>query len=210
MGEQLPIFILGGGGHSRVLIETLKLLGVPPAGIIDPKLEKGSCVNGIEVIGSDEELSRRFPPKSVCLVNGIGTVRVSDARKNIYKHYKRLRYDFVSVVHPSSIVAADVIMDEGVQLMAGTIIQTGTKIGANTIINTRASIDHDCEIGAHVHIAPGAILCGGVSVGRGSHLGTGAMVIQNCCLKANTFVRAGTVVTDKMPSHKKRQGIHYE
>ena len=38
--------------------------------------------------------------------------------------------------------------------MAGTVIQCDTNIGMITIINTCASIDHDCNIGDHIHVAP--------------------------------------------------------
>lgn len=192
---QRPVIVIGSGGHARVLIDTLKLLKIDIKGIADLDLKKGSSVCDVEVIGSDDDLVKIFSPQSVLLVNGVGTVRVSNIRKSIFEKYKTLNYQFLTVVHPESIVAEDVVFGEGVQVMAGAVIQTGSKIDANTIINTSASVDHDCEVGAHVHIAPGAVLCGGVHVGDRSHIGTGAVIVQNCRIEPETLVRAGKVFT---------------
>ena len=81
--------------------------------------------------------------------------------------------------------------------MAGAVIQPGTVIGDNSIINTHASVDHDCKIDAHVHIAPGAILCGGVCIGERSHVGTGVVIVQNCQIGPGTLVRAGKTFTGR-------------
>ena len=83
---------------------------------------------------------------------------------------------------------------EGVQLMAGAVIQPNVSIGENTLINTSASIDHDCQIGAHVHIAPGTVLSGNVCVQDETHIGTSATVIQNIKIGTKCTIGAGSVV----------------
>lgn len=45
--------------------------------------------------------------------------------------------------------------------------------GENAIINTCASIDHDCIIGKHCHIAPGVLMGGGVAVHDDAHIWSG-------------------------------------
>lgn len=190
-----PVIILGGGGHARVLIDLLRLTGVPILGLIYPtesamKLE----VNGYRWLGDDEAVLQHSP-SGVELVNGLGTIDVSPKRRQIFESFKHKGYVFMTLVHPSAVVAPDVSLSEGAQIMAGVVIQTGTVIGENTIINTRASVDHDCKIGSHVHIAPGVILSGGVHVGNGCHLGTGAVVIQGIRIKDTTFIKAGSLVS---------------
>jgi acetyltransferase-like isoleucine patch superfamily enzyme len=73
-------------------------------------------------------------------------------------------------------------------------------VGHNSIINTRASVDHDCVIGAHVHLAPGVTLSGGVTVGEGTHIGTGAVVIQGMTIGPRAIVGAGAVVVADVPA----------
>ncbi len=190
-----PVIIIGAGGHAKVLIDALRLQSVVILGIVDADPEKkGQELMGVKVIGNDEEVMK-YSPQQVRLVNGIGTVRVSPLRRQIFELFKKKGYEFENVIHPASIIAGDVEMLEGVQIMAGAIVQTGSRIGVNTIINTRASVDHDCQLGNHTHISPGALLSGGVVVGEEAHIGTGAVIIQGVRIGSNSLVAAGAVVT---------------
>lgn len=192
-----PVIVLGGGGHAKVLIDVLKKAGHTPAGFTDMRTGNGSIL-GVPLLGDDDIISR-YNPEEVFLANGIGSVGSSSLRRNIYNEFKKRGYYFETVVHPGAIIAADSELDEGVQVMAGAVIQPGCVIGCNTIINTRASIDHDCQIGSHVHIAPGAVLSGGVHVDEGVHIGTGAVIIQGIKIGKYSVVGAGAVVTEHVP-----------
>ena len=55
----------------------------------------------------------------------------------------------------------------------------GSRIGDNAILNTSCSVDHDCEIGPHAHVAPGSTLAGSVTVGEEAFVGAGAVVIAD-------------------------------
>ncbi|MBF0124383.1 MAG: acetyltransferase [Magnetococcales bacterium] len=196
MSDQLTVLIMGGGGHAAVVVEALlrQRPEVRIVGIIDERPEQArSRVWPAEVLGGDEQLAR-FSPQQVWLVNGIGSVGMAAPRRQMFEQGKRLGYRFLSVIHPTAVVAAQVQLGEGVQIMAGAILQPGCGVGDNSIINTRASIDHDCQIGAHSHIAPGVVLCGGVSVGHESHIGAGAVVVQGLRIGMRSIVGAGAAV----------------
>ena len=120
---------------------------------------------------------------------------------------KILGYDFSTVIHPSAVVTSDVILGEGSQGMSGEVIQPGSHIGCNTIINTRASVDHDCIIGDHVHISPGVTLSGGVDIGAGSHIGTGATLIQGISIGCGCLVAAGAVVVKDITDGEMVRGV---
>lgn len=174
----LPVIVLGAGGHAKVLIDALLASSVIIVGIVDPNPAlAGTKILGVPVLGGDDVVDE-IPPSQVQLVNGLGSVGLPANRQQLFARFKEMGYSFATVVHPSAVVASDVVLGEGPQVMAGAVIQPGSKIGLNSIINTRASVDHDCIIGDHVHIAPGVTLSGGVSVGACSHIGTGATVIQ--------------------------------
>src|SRR5579883_2905848 len=84
---------------------------------------------------------------------------------------------FGAVLRPTATIAhSGVTMGEGGQVMAGAVIQPDVRIGANAVVNTRASVDHDCILGDHCHIAPGAVLCGAVTIGEDTHIGAGATI----------------------------------
>jgi UDP-perosamine 4-acetyltransferase len=187
-----PVIVIGGGGHARVLISTILLEGRTVLGFTDPD-EKNVKVMGVERLGDDGEILR-YRVDEVCLVNGIGFLKSASPRKQIYERFRQQGYEFESVVHPSAVIAPDVEIADGVQIMAGAVVQCGSRLGANSIVNTRAGLDHDCEIGPHAHIAPGVTLSGEVHVGEGACIGTGASIIQGVVIGANSFVGAGAVV----------------
>ena len=190
------VLIIGGGGHAKVLIDALRLNSVGIAGILDADPSRaGSTVAGVPVVGDDSVIGR-FDAGQVELVNAVGSTGVPTARRRVFEEYKRRGYSFASVVHPSAVIAADVHLGEGVQIMAGAVIQPGCRIGKNTIVNTRASVDHDCGIGDHVHLAPGVTLSGGATVGDGVHVGTGAVVIQGIVIGSRCVIGAGSVVLE--------------
>jgi sugar O-acyltransferase (sialic acid O-acetyltransferase NeuD family) len=189
----LPVIIVGGGGHAKVLIEALKLQGIKIHGIADPAHKTGETLSGIGFLG-DDTVILEHSTQNILLVNGVGTIKVTQARRNIFESFKAKGYSFQQVIHPKTIIASDTVLGEGVQIMAGAIIQPGSQIGDNTIINTKASVDHDCKIGAHVHLAPGVTLSGNVTIGSGCHIGTSSIVVQGITIEADSFIRSGKLV----------------
>jgi sugar O-acyltransferase (sialic acid O-acetyltransferase NeuD family) len=193
-----PVVILGGGGHARVVIDTLRCAGMAIAGVIDPKAEVAARLpGGIAWLGSDLSDIR---PGEVDLALGIGSLDVGakNPRPRVFAEAKAAGFEVLSLRHPSAIIAADAEIGEGSQVMAGAIVQPGVRIGVNCIVNTGSGIDHDCRIGDHVHIAPGVTLSGTVEVGDGCHLGSGAIVIQNIRIGAEAMIAAGAVVTQNV------------
>lgn len=200
-----PVIILGGGGHARVVIDALLKQGRRILGYSD--LESvGQPVLGVSRLGN-EEMIYQFGPEKVRLANGVGSVQPGPLRSAVFQRFTAKGYMFEQVVHPSALVATDVQLGAGVQIMAGAVVQSGTRIGADSIINTSASVDHDCILGEHVHVAPGAVLCGNVRVGDGAHIGAGATVVQGKSIGAGSMVGAGAVVLADVPAEVTVVGV---
>ncbi|MGZ4953841.1 MAG: acetyltransferase [Methylobacter sp.] len=189
------VIVLGGGGHAKVLIDMLRRLDCQVLGMVDPNQAVGSLVHGLEVLGGDNVVFD-YSAAEVELVNGIGSLpKDKGLRASLFNTFSAKGYRFKTLVDPTAIVASDLELSDGVQVMAGVIIQAGTEIAKNTIINSGAIVDHDCRIGRHVHIAPGAVLSGAVKVGDAVHIGTGATIIQGINIGAGSIIGAGSVVT---------------
>jgi sugar O-acyltransferase (sialic acid O-acetyltransferase NeuD family) len=202
-----PVLIVGAGGHAKVLVDALLACGIPIVGLIDADPAKtGSRVLGVEVIGGDTAVGR-FAPADIVLVNGVGTVASTAARRGVFERFKAQGYRFATVIHPSAVVAPSARLADGVQVMAGCVIQAESAIGQNAIVNTRASVDHDCVVGAHVHIAPGVTLSGGVRVGDNTHIGSGSTVLQGIAIGADCVVGAGSVVLANVPAGSRVGGV---
>ena len=193
--EKLRLIMLGAGGHARVLHSLLAAGGHQLAGVCDPGLEAQGILswNGVPVLGADDALLK-FSTAEVGVINGLGQLVGAHQRRALFNQFASLGYIFPPVVHPAAWVAPGVVMEPGVQVMAGAIIQPNCTIGANTIVNTRAGIDHDCRIGSHVHIAPGATLCGGVTVADDAFVGAGATVVPGMTIGSGAVIGAGTTL----------------
>ena len=195
-GKENDCILIGAGGHARVIRELAELCGAKILGVCDPKFQGISDQqwHGLAVLGGDDYLSEVNPEK-VWLVNGIGMLPGNPVRQAVFERFTEMGFHFPSLVHPHAWLSGHASIGEGVQLMAGSVVQPGASIGANTIVNTRSSVDHDTVLGAHCHLAPGATLCGDVQVGHGSFIGAGATIIQAVKVAPKKFIKAGSLTT---------------
>ena len=195
--------LLGASGHARVVAGAAREAGIEMLGVCDPYLAaKGqSKWEDLKVLGPDDALSQ-YDPNQYVLLNGIGILTGCTKRKDLHKKMLLAGWQFSTILHPNAWVAPDVILMHGVQVMAGAVIQPGTIVGEGTIINTRASIDHDCKIGAFSHIAPGAVLCGSITMEDDVFIGAGAIVLPNLQLSAGAVAAAGSTITTNISQKK--------
>lgn len=202
------IFIIGAGGHAKVLLESLQQnTDVEIGGFLEVNKKLiGSTLLGIPIF-DQEIILKKYNPKDIFLVNGIGSTDIPNERATSFEKLKKMGFYFYSVIHKTTYYSSDIVIGEGAQLLARSTILTGSKIGCNTIINTSASIDHDCVIGDHVHIAPGAILSGGVKVADFCHIGVGATIIQGVRIGKNSLIAAGGVVISDLPENSRVAGV---
>ena len=194
----LPVIVVGGAGHAKVVVSTLLLLHRRVLGFVDLKPSLSPLL-GIAHLGDDNAVFLH-PPDRVRLVNCVGSIGSTALRQAVYEKFRERQYIFDTVIHPSAVIAPEVHIEDGVQVMAGAVVQPGSRLGANVIINTGARVDHDCLIDAHAHIAPGVTLSGHVHIGKGAHIGTGASIIQGIKVNAAGIVGAGAVVVDDVPA----------
>lgn len=188
----LPVIVIGGGGHAKVLISTLLLQRRRVLGFVELKRSVSPLLS-VAHLGDDAAVFSHSPDL-VRLVNGVGSIDSTVSRRIAYEKFREKQYIFETVIHPSAIIAPEILIEDGVEIMAGAIVQPGVRLGPNVIINTGARVDHDCSIDAHAHIAPGVTLSGNVHIAQGAHIGTGASIIQGIRVGESSVVGAGAVV----------------
>jgi UDP-perosamine 4-acetyltransferase len=203
--SERPFIIVGGGGHARVVSSTLRRLGKSILGFTDPDKE-ATLGDEIEHLGGDKVLTEKATSE-VALTMGVGSVRDTGYRADIFTEQVENGFQLPPLVHPNAFVATEATVEAGAQVMAGAVIQPGTSIRENVIVNTNATVDHDCEIGVHSHIAPGATVSGEVLLDGRVHVGTGASIIQGVQIGKNSVVGAGAVVVEDVPPETVVVGI---
>jgi UDP-perosamine 4-acetyltransferase len=187
---------IGAGGHSRVLIDALKLMhSYDIVGLLDSKADGN--VSGVPVLGGDDLMPKLFADGVRTVFIGIGD---NTQRERMYNDVREHGFTVIDVVHPDATIAVTACLSCGLVVMARAVINPQARIGDNVIVNTGAIVEHDCEIGSHSHIAPGATVCGGVSVGARTLIGAGAVVRQGVSIGNAATIAAGAVVVDDVPS----------
>jgi len=191
--------VVGAGGHAAVVISSLLKLDLNVIGATSSETPRDVEVLGVPVVGGDEEIFAKHP-SNIILANGIGATEPGRTARYFSATKMRARdYEFYTLIDPSALVGPEVIVGEGAQILAGTLVQTRTQIGNDSIINSGAQIDHDCNIGDCCHICPGTILAGGVHVGPRTIIGAGTTVIPGITIGADCLIAAGSVIFEDIP-----------
>lgn len=191
-----PCVLLGAGGHAKVVADVALAMGFRIMGVCDPVLAREGVQRwqGIDVLGGDDFLSS-LSPGEVLLLNGVGYMPGIFVRAELFRRHSEAGFCFPPLIHPSAWVSSSAVLEDGALVMAGAIVQTDVRLGANSILNTRSCLDHDCLVGASVHVAPGVTVCGNVRIDDLAFIGAGATVIQGVRIGANGFVKAGAIVS---------------
>jgi UDP-perosamine 4-acetyltransferase len=188
--------MLGMGGHAAVLLDSITSRKdiVVRFGLDISPVKWGKTFCGLLVKGSDNLLSGLAQEGITHFIVGLGAIGDNSHRRRLFDFALSHRLQPSSVIHPSTICSFHASLGEGVQILAGAIVNSGASLGRNVIVNTGAIVEHDCRIEHHVHIATGARLGGGVTVHEEAFIGMGACVRQGITIGKRAIVGAGAVV----------------
>ncbi|MGE0396551.1 MAG: acetyltransferase [Kofleriaceae bacterium] len=193
------LWIVGAGGHAKVVIATARAGGITAIRVVDDNPAKhGMTILGITVEGGCESVLAD-PSARVVLAIGDNHTRLHRATS--------AACEFATLVHPSAVIEPSVTLGAGTVVFAGAIVQPDSRLGRHVIVNTHASIDHDAVIGDAVHVCPGSHLSGAVTLGEGAFLGAGSTVAPNRTVGAWTVVGAGGVVVHDLPDNVVAVGV---
>ncbi len=187
------VYVYGAGGHSLVVMDVLRDLGVPVLGVYADEGRRhpkhGFVLPGVRITGA-EAFDNLTAPFVMCIGRNSERAEIVAALH---------RAVFFTAIHSKALIAPTATIGEGTVVLHRAVIQANTQIGRHVLINTAASVDHDNIIGDFAHISPHATLCGHVEVGEGTHIGAGAVIIPSVKVGKWTTVGAGAVVIRDVP-----------
>lgn len=185
------MYLFGASGHCKVIIDIIRTSKLDEIeGVIDdnPIIDK---ICNIPVLKTPK-------PDFFCnksLIISIGNNRIRQKISN------NISTNYLIAIHPNSIIASSVTIEEGTVIMAGAILNPVVKVGKHCIINSGTVVEHDCTLNDFVHISPNATLCGNVTIGKGSWVGAGATIIQGIKVGKNVIIGAGSVIIKDVPDN---------
>jgi sugar O-acyltransferase (sialic acid O-acetyltransferase NeuD family) len=149
------LIIVGAGGLAKMVIDALrKSEAYKVIGVFVDGYEVGSLHPiGLPVLAELD--GKNFQPSSdQYFIVALGDNKL---REKLTKQYSSL-LNQATVVHPSAVIADDVVVGEGVIILANSTINSGSIIGKNCLINSGVVIDHDCNIGQNSHLKIGTLV----------------------------------------------------
>lgn len=196
------IHIIGAGGHARVVVDALLSGGTALANIAVLTEDEGQV--GVDFCGMR---IRKLDPESLKDLYfhlGIGN---NYARARL--HGQLLEHGAIArtIIHPSAVIAMDVLLGAGSFVAAGAIIGPKSSIGVSTILNHGSIVDHDCDVGEFSHVAPGTTLTGSVKIGSRVLVGAGAIILPGVAIGGGSIVGAGAMVNEDMAPDSVYVGI---
>lgn len=182
-----PLLIVGTGGHARECVEAAQAAGRSVTGLLDQDSAMwGKTLLGVPVLSGDptEHMARD--------AEWLIAVGNNDARARLAADLEGCA--FATLIHPFSWVSPSAVTGDGCMIFAGTVLQTGVRLGRHVIINTGATVSHDCQVGDCSHIAVGAHLAGNVGIGAHVLFGAGAVARPGASVGDGATIGAGAVV----------------
>jgi sugar O-acyltransferase (sialic acid O-acetyltransferase NeuD family) len=190
------IYIVGAGGHAKVVVDSLLLSGVSGDRI---RLTDGNeKLAGTQVLDWTVTVPAvRDDMRDSCFHVAIGHAGI---RARLHAQLLALGGRPVTIVHPRATVSSYATLGQGVFVAAHAVVAPSARIGDGAIVNHSAVVDHDCEVGQFSHIAPSATLAGAVRIGEGVLVGAGAKLLPSVQVGDQAVIGAGAVVLENVPA----------
>lgn len=184
-------FVIGAGGHGKVVISLLRSLGYRIPRVYDDNPARwGTELFGIEVTG---------PVESILDVGSVPAVLAIGDNLTRKQLAEQLDLEWRTAVHPTAFVDSTASLFPGTIVLPNSTVHADARIGRHVIINSAATIEHDCQLEDYVHVAPGCTLAGSVSLKQGVMMGVGSSTIVAARVGAWSTVGAGAVVVSDIP-----------
>lgn len=181
-----PTYIYGTGGHATSIASLAEDLNLKVDGFISHN--NASSSKHLRNILSLEDVFQKS--ESINCVIGVG---MNFLRDKISREIKAIFGDqvtFVSLIHPSAVVAKSAEIKNGVVVLPGAHIGAYSKVGEHCLIGTNSSLDHDSMMYDYSSLAPGAMAGGNVEIGFRSALLINSAISNNTII-ANDSILAG-------------------
>ncbi len=218
--DPTKVIIYGGGGLSKMIIETVRVLGTYQiVGVIDDNMKKGTDVIGTPVIGGVGLLPQLVENGIRLAINSVGGIGNYITRLDIFQILAKEGFVCPAIVHPSAHIDPSARLDPGVLVLAQSYVSGNAVIGMGSLINNSVVVSHDCVLGVCTNLSPGSKIAGdviiedfaqigmnatvniGVKVGKECLIGNGATIKKD--VPPGTHVYAGTIWPKYNPNKNK-------
>lgn len=201
------IVIMGAGGDGLVIAEAIaqlnKSLEEPKKtivyGFLDDAYSEISTLESYIVFGGIDRW--KDLDNDIFFISALQKVGDMPRRVARIEKLQIPRERWISVIHPTAVIAADINLGAGVYIGAFCSIQPRCIIGDFSTLRAGVAVGHDVTLANHVYVGPNAVLCGKTSMLCGAHLGPGSVVLDKCTVGEFAVVGICSAVTKNVANH---------
>lgn len=192
------LVIIGAGGCGREVLQWAKDINEVEKrwhikGFIDDNhdvLSGRKC--DVAVLAKIDEYEIEINDEFVC---AIGDARI---RKRVVEKLKARGAKFITLIHPSAILADNCLLGEGVVIYPYTIISDNVIISDGCIINAFSSVGHDSVLGEYCTISAHCNITGMCRLGDQVFMGTTSHIIPGIKVGNGVYICAGSTVMTRV------------
>jgi len=157
------------------------------------------------VLKTENQVEEYFSITDCSFTIGIGNPIL---RKKLKDKFTNLGGIFTSTISPKTDIGNfGNLIQNGCNIMTGTIITNDVTILEGVLINLNCTIGHDSIIGNFVELSPGVHISGNCKVGDFSVIGTNSTILPKINIGKNVIIGAGSVVTKDIPDNCMAFGV---
>ncbi len=188
------IVLIGGGGHCKTIVDSLKLSNeYKRICIVDP--DTTGSIFKVPILGTDDDLKQLFNDGYHYAFISKGSIGNAKIREKLFLMVEKIGFKVPTIIDKTAVVSQYARLSNGIYVGKGAVIGADAIIGKGAIINTSVVVEHECYVGKFVHLATAAVLAGNVKVGDYTHIGANAVVRNGITIGDNVMIGIGSVVT---------------
>ena len=198
------ILIYGAGGFGKTIYSILSQYFDNIEFADDKKKIGTKIINNIKLKYNLKLLIKKKIKYKICLAIGYKTW---DRRLKIIDQLKKKEYEFLSFIHPKSIISPTAKIREGAFINQGTNISENVTVHENSFIDIGVMIGENSIISQNCYLAAGTNICGNTKIMKNSFIGANSLILDNIKIGTNCFINAGSIITRSIKNDKKNVNI---
>jgi sugar O-acyltransferase (sialic acid O-acetyltransferase NeuD family) len=200
------ILIVGAGGFGREVLQWARDAWPSAcdriAGFLSADAHRPPVDRRLPPILANPAAFHPEPGDALLLAIGIPAVR-----RRVAEDLASRKAVFLTLVHPTAIVASTASIGSGSILCPYSILSDSAKVGRFTLLNYHSSLAHDAAAGDFAVLSPYATLGGAAEIGTDAFLGLHASVGPSVRLGSQTKVSANSAALHDSSAHSLVFGV---
>lgn len=127
-------------------------------------------------------------------------------REKVVRKMQEKGAEFVSVIHPTAVVADTADIGTGSILYPYSIVSDNADIKEHCIVNMHSCVAHDAILGRYCTVSAFCDITGNTRLGEYVFLGSGVKIVPSTSVGNHAFVCAGSIVMTRVKDNTKVLG----